>query len=159
MISSSKIHLPVNYKFFLCFWLSSIKFVSRKNVEINDKSYWNHSIWLAKGSISQRVAINHTIDVNCSLKPQDSVGDFDNKKFLIFRKCMKSSENTIRPSCNCFEIHIVMQYCPRQIIIMYITYGKVFGGTPNILMFWIFPENRSISERTVNRALIVHTTL
>ena len=35
---------------------------------------------------------------------------------------------------------------------MYITYGKVFGGTPNILMFWIFPENGSISERTVNRA-------
>ena len=42
---------------------------------------------------------------------------------------------------------------------MYITYGKVFGGTPDILMFWIFPENGSISERTVNRALIVHTTL
>ena len=39
---------------------------------------------------------------------------------------------------------------------MYITYGKVFGGTPNIFMFWLFPENGSISERTVNRALIVH---
>ena len=25
------------------------------------------------------------------------------KFFLIFRKCRKSSENTIRPSCNCFE--------------------------------------------------------
>ena len=35
-------------------------------------------------------------------------------------------------------------------IIMYITYGKVFGGTPNIFMFWLFPENGSISERTVN---------
>ena len=23
--------------------------------------------------------------------------------FLIFRKCRKSSESTIRPSCNCFE--------------------------------------------------------
>ena len=44
---------------------------------------------------------------------------------------------------------------------MYITYmyGNMFGGTPNILMFWIFPENGSIAERTVNRALIVHTTL
>ena len=81
--------------------------------------------------------------------------------FLIFRKCRKSSENTIRPSCNCFEIHIVMQYCPGKIIIMYIiiTYGKEFGGTPNIFMFWIFPENGNISERTDNRALIVHTTL
>ena len=45
-------------------------------------------------------------------------------------------------------------YCnailPYRCQIMYITYGKVFGGTPNILMFWIFPENGSISERTVN---------
>ena len=37
------------------------------------------------------------------------------------------------------------------IIIMYITYGKVFGGdTTKIFMFWLFPENGSISERTVN---------
>ena len=37
---------------------------------------------------------------------------------------------------------------------MYITYGKVFRGTPNILKFWLFLENGSISERTaVNRAL------
>ena len=43
-----------------------------------------------------------------------------------------------------------------QIIIMYITYGKVFGGT--FFMFWLFPENGTISEWTVNRALIVHTT-
>ena len=42
---------------------------------------------------------------------------------------------------------------------MYVIYGKVFGGTPNIFMFWLFPENGSISEPTVNRALIVHTTL
>ena len=52
-----------------------------------------------------------------------------------------------------------MQYAQWQIIIMYITHGKVFGGTPNIFMFWLFPENGSISERTFNRALIVHTTL
>ena len=42
---------------------------------------------------------------------------------------------------------------------MYITYGKVFGGTPNIFMFWLFPENASISERIVNRALTVHTII
>ena len=46
------------------------------------------------------------------LKPQDSFSEFDNFFPLIFRKCRKSSENTIRPSCNCFEWHIVMQYCP-----------------------------------------------
>ena len=39
-----------------------------------------------------------------------------------------------------------------QIAIMYITYDKVFGGTPNIFVgtFWLFPENGSISEWTVN---------
>ena len=58
-----------------------------------------------------------------------------------------------------------MQYAQWHIIIMYITHGKVFGGggggggTPNIFMFWLFPENGSISERTFNSALIVHTTL
>ena len=42
---------------------------------------------------------------------------------------------------------------------MYITYGKVFGGTPNIFMLWLFPEKGSISERTVNRALIVNNSI
>ena len=42
---------------------------------------------------------------------------------------------------------------------MYITYGKVFGGIPNIFMFWLFPENGSISERTVNRALISYNPI
>ena len=37
---------------------------------------------------------------------------------------------------------------------MYITYGKVFGGTPKMFMFWLFPENGRNSEQTVNRALI-----
>ena len=46
------------------------------------------------------------------LKPQDSFGEFEEKKFLIFRNCRKSSENTIRPSCNCLDWHILMQYCP-----------------------------------------------
>ena len=56
-----------------------------------------------------------------------------------------------------------MQYCPmskkkrkRNVIIMYIIYHKVFGGTPNIFMFWLFPENGSI---TVKGHIIVHTTL
>ena len=50
--------------------------------------------------------------LSCSqvLKPQDSFGELK-KKILIFRKCRKSSENTIRPSCNRVEWHIVMQYC------------------------------------------------
>ena len=48
---------------------------------------------------------------------------------------------------------------------MYITYGKVFGGggggggTPNIFMFWLFPEMEAFRSELFNRALIVHTTL
>ena len=57
------------------------------------------------------------------------------------------------------KAHVHNDIAQWQIIIMYISYGKVFGGTPNICMFWLFPENGSILERTVNRALIVHTTL
>ena len=36
---------------------------------------------------------------------------------------------------------------------MYITYGKVFEGTPNIFKFGLFSENESILERTVNTTL------
>ena len=75
------------------------------------------------------------------------------KFFLIFRKCRKSSEITIRPSCNCFEWHIVMQYCPVA------NYHYVHNLCHGKVMFWLFPENGGISERTVNRALTVHTTL
>ena len=44
---------------------------------------------------------------------------------------------------------------------MYITNGKVFGlgGTPNILIFWLFIDNLSISEQTIYRALTIHTEL
>ena len=56
-----------------------------------------------------------------------------------------------------------MQYCTvANYHYVYITYGIfvwAFGETPIMLMFWLFPENGSISKRTVNRALIVHTTL
>ena len=46
---------------------------------------------------------------------------------------------------------------------MYITNGRVFGGggggTPNILIFWLFLDSLSISEQTINRALTIHTEL
>ena len=47
---------------------------------------------------------------------------------------------------------------------MYITNGRVFGGgggggTPNILIFWLFLDNLSISEQTVDRALTIHTEI
>ena len=45
---------------------------------------------------------------------------------------------------------------------MYITNGRVFGGgggTPNILIFWLFLDNVSISEQTIDLALTIHTEL
>ena len=42
---------------------------------------------------------------------------------------------------------------------MYITNGRVFGGTPNIWIFWLFLDNFSISEQTIDRALTIHTEL
>ena len=33
-----------------------------------------------------------------------------------------------------------------------ITNGRVFGGTPDILIFWLFLDNLSISEQTIDRA-------
>ena len=49
-----------------------------------------------------------------------------------------------------------MQYCPVMQVANYHyvhnLWQRVFGGTPNICMFWLFPENGIISERSVNRA-------
>ena len=42
---------------------------------------------------------------------------------------------------------------------MYITNGRVFGGTPNILIFLLFLDNLSISEQTIDRALTIHSEL
>ena len=38
---------------------------------------------------------------------------------------------------------------------MYITNGRVFGGTPNILIFWLFLDNLSIYEQTIDRELMM----
>ena len=40
-----------------------------------------------------------------------------------------------------------------------ITNGRVFGETPNILIFWLFLDNLSISEQTIDTALTIHTEL
>ena len=42
---------------------------------------------------------------------------------------------------------------------LHITNGRVFGGTPNILIFWLFLDNLNISEQTIDRALTIHTEL
>ena len=93
------------------------------------------------------------------LKPQDSFGEC-NTFFFTFKMCSKSSESTIRPSCNCFESHIIMQYCPvvnyhyvHNLSQSFYGGGGGGGGAPIICMFWLFPENGSILERIVNWAL------
>ena len=52
-----------------------------------------------------------------------------------------------------------MQYC-RVANYHYVhnLWQSVWGDSEQ-LMFWLFLENGGILERTVNRALIVHTTL
>ena len=52
---------------------------------------------------------------------------------------------------------------------MYIINGRVLGGggggggggeeTPNILIFWLFLDNLSISEQIIDKALTIHTKL
>ena len=72
------------------------------------------------------------------LKPQYSFGEFNNF-FLIFRKCRKSSENTIGPSCNCFELHSVMQYCPvANYLYVHNLWQSVRGGLRTFLCFGNF---------------------
>ena len=99
-----------------------------------------HYCWLCHSYYSYNSEVDKIVLVNST------------NKFLDLQKGRKSSENTIRPSCNCLEWQCnIAQW---QIIIMYITYhGQVFGETPNIFMFWLFPENGSISERTVKHGI------
>ena len=42
---------------------------------------------------------------------------------------------------------------------MYITNGRVFGGTSNIWICWLFLDNLSISEQTIDRALTIQIEL
>ena len=59
------------------------------------------------------------------LKPQVSFGEVD-KFFLDLQKMQEFIRK--HHHTKCFEWHIVMQIAQWQIIIMYITYGKMFGG-------------------------------
>ena len=72
-------------------------------------------------------------------KPQDSFWRLNSKKKLIFRKCRKSSENTIR----CFEWHIVLQYCPEANYhyvhnLLWLCIHKCSGGLRTFLCFGYF---------------------
>ena len=42
---------------------------------------------------------------------------------------------------------------------MNITNSRVFRGTPSILIFWLFLDNLSIFEQTIDRALTIHQEL
>ena len=98
------------------------------------------------------------INLKDKLKPQDSFGEFD-KFFLDLQKVQEIIRKHHQTFLQLFEMILKCNIAQWEINIMYITYGKVFGGTPNIFISWLFLENRSKSERTVDRVLIVHTTL
>ena len=112
---------------------------------------WMHCNYLS--SMTHLLNIVGVLKGN-KLKPQDSFGEFD-KFFLDLQKV----QGIIRKHHQTFLQLFWMTYAilPSGKLSLYI-YGKVFGGTPNIFTFWLFSENGSISERTVNRALLVHTT-
>ena len=61
------------------------------------------------------------------------------RTFLCFGYFLKMEALNDKLQCN------IAQW---QLIIMYITYGKVFRGTPNIFMFWLFPESTGNHQKT-----------
>ena len=90
------------------------------------------------------------------LKPQDSFGEV--KKFSVD---LQKVQEIIRKHRSDLPAIVLNDYCnailPSGKLSLCTFYGKVFGGTPNIFMFWLFSENESISERIVNRALIQYS--
>ena len=90
--------------------------------------------------------------ITTDLKPQESFGEFD-KFFLDLQKV----QEIIRKHHQTFLQLFGMTYCNAilpngklSLCAYCITYGKVFGGnSKTFFMFWLFPENGSISERTV----------
>ena len=65
---------------------------------------------------------------------------------LVFNVCiMMYMYIIITLSLNKVMMKQHMQYCPMaDYDYVHNLYGKVFGGTPNIMMFWLFLENGSI---------------
>ena len=118
-----------------------------------------HGILLAPGKRASASVEPCIVITIVPLKPQDSFGELG-IFFLDLQKVQEIIRKHHQTFCKiAFNDKLQCNIAQWQIIIMYITYGKVFGGTPNIFMFWLFLENGSISERTVNRALIVNTSL
>ena len=91
------------------------------------------------------------------LKPQDNFGEFNN----FFSWSSESAGNHQKTPSDLPAIvlkdilyNAILPSGKSSLCTLHNLWQSVRGGTPNILMFWLFPENGSISERTVNRALI-----
>ena len=97
--------------------------------------------------------------VGLFIKPQDSFG----KKDKTFSWSAESAAHRKKTLINLPALVLNDVFSCNNVkwlnIAMYITYGGVFGGTPNILIFGLFLENESNLEWTMNRAFIVHTDL
>ena len=86
------------------------------------------------------------------------------KIFLIFRKWTIPSESTIKPTSNCFEwwcCHVIIPNNKISLCILPMAEcsKEQGGGTPNIVIFWLFLDNLSIYEQTIDRALTIHREL
>ena len=86
------------------------------------------------------------------LKPQDSFGEFSKKNSWSAESAGNHQKTPSDLPAIVLKDIIVMQYCPvanYHYVHNLWAMAKCLGGTPKIFMFWLFPENGSISERTV----------
>ena len=113
---------------------------------------WLHNV--------KRHDFEHWVISNKNLKPQDSFGEFNNKNSW-------SSENVGNhqktpsdlPAIVLNDILQCNYYCPVANYHHVHNLWQSVRGDSEHFTFWLFPENGSILERIVNRALTVHTTL
>ena len=79
-----------------------------------------------------------------SLKPQYSLGEFKKNSFWFSESAGNHQKHTIRPSCNCFEWHIIMQYCPvANYHDVHNLWQSVSGGMRTFLCFGYFLKMES----------------
>ena len=81
--------------------------------------------------------IRHSSKESFNLKPQDSFGEFDNS-------WSSESAGNHQKTPSDLPAIVLNDFCnailPSGKLSLCITYGKVFGGTPNMFMFWLFSE-------------------
>ena len=97
------------------------------------QSNFSRNVWPCNSHIDPVIVLSYI------LKPEDSFGEFNNKNSWSSESAGNHqkipSDLPGMTHCNAILPNDKLS------LYMYITYGKVFGGTPNIFMVWLFPEN------------------